>query len=203
MRFGIELLDFPDGASALTGAPHDGLSGFIAPTDLTDMDPVAFTKLVQRWCHLPLFITVGADETAQVRAAEAVAHGAHGPLHPPMDASDLARRLRAACLPEKPSHQQLRCGRLQLDADRFRASIDGETILLTVRQFQTLWCLMERAGRTVTVEDLAEISGQELTVNAAQALIARIRHQIAAHDPQLATMIHTVRTRGYCLEPPR
>jgi DNA-binding response OmpR family regulator len=88
---------------------------------------------------------------------------------------------------------------LQLDAFSRRASIDGQTIDLSAREWAVLEYLMQQASRVVSKQQIIDAIlpwGEEVTLNAVEVYVSRIRTKIAS----AGIAIKTIRGFGYMLE---
>jgi DNA-binding response OmpR family regulator len=108
-------------------------------------------------------------------------------------------RLRALVRRSNPRTVDLQFGRLQLDPFARRASIDGQTIDLSAREWAVLEYLMQNASRVVSKQQIIDAIlpwGEEVTLNAVEVYISRIRSKIAA----AGIFIKTIRGFGYMLD---
>lgn len=90
---------------------------------------------------------------------------------------------------------------LELDLTRRKATRQGDTILLTAKEFALLWLLMRREGeilpRATIASQIWDMNFSSDT-NVVDAAIRRLRSKIDdAYEPKL---VHTVRGMGYVLE---
>ncbi len=97
----------------------------------------------------------------------------------------LVRRSRAAVSP------LLRCGALQLDIALRSASIEGAPIELTAREWVILEQLMLASPKVVAKPQLVDCLGcwdREVTSNAVEIYISRLRTKLAKSDVEIRTM---------------
>jgi DNA-binding response OmpR family regulator len=93
----------------------------------------------------------------------------------------------------------LQLGGLQLDPFARRATIDGLTIELSAREWAVLEYLMQHASRVVSKQQIIDAIlpwGEEVTLNAVEVYISRIRAKI----DKAGISIKTIRGFGYMLE---
>jgi hypothetical protein len=93
----------------------------------------------------------------------------------------------------------MQIGGLQLDAFSRRATIDGLTIELSAREWAVLEYLMQQASRVVSKQQIIDAIlpwGEEVTLNAVEVYVSRIRTKIAS----AGISIKTIRGFGYMLE---
>lgn len=90
---------------------------------------------------------------------------------------------------------------LELDLTRRKATRQGDTILLTAKEFALLWLLMRREGEILpraTIASQVWDMNFNSDTNVVDSAIRRLRSKIDdAYEPKL---IHTVRGMGYVLE---
>jgi DNA-binding response OmpR family regulator len=115
----------------------------------------------------------------------------------PVDLHELGARLRALV---RRSHGQpqdsLRCGALVLDPAARLASLNGEAVALSTREFDLLHVLMLNAGRVMSREQLEQHLyswGHEVDSNAIEVHIHHLRRKL------LPDLIQTVRGIGYAM----
>lgn len=101
-----------------------------------------------------------------------------------------------------PTHQEpesLECGLLRMDRQQRQAWLRGQTLALTAREFDLLWCFARAPGRAYSRAQLLELvwgsgyDGYEHTVN---THINRLRNKVGEH------CIRTLWGVGYRFEIP-
>ena len=108
-------------------------------------------------------------------------------------------RLKALVRRSNPRPVDLQLGGLQLDPFARRATIDGLTIELSAREWAVLEYLMQHASRVVSKQQIIDAIlpwGEEVTLNAVEVYISRIRAKI----DKAGISIKTIRGFGYMLE---
>jgi len=161
-------------------------------------------RLRERRSYVPiLMLTAKSSELDRVLGLEL---GADDYLSKPFSIRELIARVRAifrrvdafgAAAPE--SGHRLEHGDLQMDRERHTASLHGEHLELTAREFELLWHFASHPGRVYRREQLldqvwgAGYEGYEHTVN---SHINRLRVKIEA-DPARPQYILTVWGVGY------
>ncbi|MDR5171260.1 response regulator transcription factor [Methylobacillus sp. Pita2] len=95
----------------------------------------------------------------------------------------------------------LACGKLVVDLGAQRASVAGEPIELSIREWDVLVYLLRNLGKVVRKEAIIETLCDwktDISLNAVEVYISRLRSKLDAHGIQ----IRTVRGFGYLLEEP-
>ncbi|VWC84629.1 two component heavy metal response transcriptional regulator [Burkholderia aenigmatica] len=129
-----------------------------------------------------LFLTARDDVGDRVKGLEL---GADDYLAKPFDFVELTARIKSILRRGQPRDSNtLRVADLELDLTRRKATRQGDTILLTAKEFALLWLLMRREGEILP---RATIASQVWDMN----------FNSDAYEPKL---IHTVRGMGYVLE---
>jgi two-component system OmpR family response regulator len=93
----------------------------------------------------------------------------------------------------------LQIGTLSLDTSSKRANIGGEPLDLSAREWAVLEYLMRRMSRVVSKQQIIDAIvpwGEELTINAVEVYVSRIRLKIAGSG----IVIRAIRGFGYMLE---
>jgi len=142
----------------------------------------------------PLFAVSGACETPQ-RAA-ALRAGADDFLSVPFDVEELVARAFALVRRASSGARHARVGPFEADLVRRQILVRKRRVALTLREYDVLAALIERAGEVVTRKELeaqAAPSGTGSDSNAVGVHMSRIREKLGAD----AVFIETVRGLGY------
>jgi DNA-binding response OmpR family regulator len=154
-------------------------------------------RLRARVSQLPVLLLTARDDVQdRVRGLEM---GADDYLVKPFAAPELVARLKALVRRSNPRPVDLQLGGLQLDPFARRATIDGLTIELSAREWAVLEYLMQHASRVVSKQQIIDAIlpwGEEVTLNAVEVYISRIRAKI----DKAGITIKTIRGFGYMLE---
>jgi len=165
---------------------------------LPGIDGFEVVRLLRaRGSQLPVLLLTARDDVQdRVRGLEM---GADDYLVKPFAAPELVARLKALVRRSNPRPVDLQLGGLQLDPFARRATIDGLTIELSAREWAVLEYLMQHASRVVSKQQIIDAIlpwGEEVTLNAVEVYISRIRAKI----DKAGISIKTIRGFGYMLE---
>jgi len=192
------------GTSGLARARHHAYDLVILDLMLPGLDGLEVCRrLRERRAYVPiLMLTARSAELDRVLGLEM---GADDYLTKPFSIRELVARVRAifrrvdAFGGAAESGNLLQQGELRMDRDRHSASLHGEALELTAREFDLLWHFASHPGRVYRREQLldqvwgAGYEGYEHTVN---SHINRLRVKIET-DPARPKYILTVWGVGY------
>ena len=154
-------------------------------------------RLRRTGAHLPVLLLTARDAIQdRVHGLEL---GADDYLVKPFATLELVARLRALVRRGAPRPVELQIGSLTLNTTTKRASINAQPIELSLREWAVLEYLMQQAERVVSKQQIIDAIlpwGEEVTLNAVEVYISRIRLKIA--DANI--VIRTIRGFGYMLE---
>ena len=155
-------------------------------------------RLRARGSTMPVLLLTARDDVQdRVRGLEI---GADDYLVKPFAAPELVARLKALVRRSNPRAIDLQLGGLKLDPFARRATVDGQTVELSAREWAVLEHLMQNASRVVSKQQIIDAIlpwGEEVTLNAVEVYVSRIRSKIAS----AGIAIKTIRGFGYMLEP--
>lgn len=142
---------------------------------------------------LPVLVVTARDAVAQRIAG--LNTGADDYVLKPFDLDELIARVRALLRRHAGNAAPLmQCGRLVLDPVRRQASLDGEPVALSAREFAVLELLMRRPGAVLSreqIEDALYGWNQEIASNAVEVHLHNLRRKLGSH------VIRNVRGVGY------
>ncbi|MFC0402009.1 heavy metal response regulator transcription factor IrlR [Paraburkholderia rhizosphaerae] len=146
-----------------------------------------------------LFLTARDDVDDRIKGLEL---GADDYLAKPFDFVELTARVKSILRRGRPRESDtLRVSDLELDLTRRKATRQGDTIILTAKEFALLWLLMRREGEILpraTIASHVWDMNFNSDTNVVDSAIRRLRSKVDdAYEPKL---IHTVRGMGYVLE---
>lgn len=188
--------------SAVTGRPDLVLLDLGLP----DLDGIEVLRMIRAVSAVPVVVaTARDDEAAIVRALDG---GADDYLVKPFGAAQLDARVRAVLRRAAPGAAQagpVTIGALVVDPAARAATLDGQPLELSAREFDLLYYLAERAGTVVSKRELlTEVwrqpyGGADKTVDVHLSWLRRKLGETAAQPRYL----HTVRGVGVRLDGPR
>ena len=196
---GFEVQHAPNGAVAdflLEREPHD-----IAVLDLglPMLDGLSVLhKVRQRQPDLPVLLLTARDSLDdRVSGLQA---GADDYVTKPFDFPELLARLQALL---RRSQRRLgvasQVGRLALDEGARRATVAGEPIELSGREWSLLSLLVQQQGKVVTKEQIHAVWSDESEVGGGNAIEVYV-HRLRRKTEGSGVNIRTVRGIGYLLE---
>jgi two-component system OmpR family response regulator len=155
-------------------------------------------RLRARGSTMPVLLLTARDDVQdRVRGLEI---GADDYLAKPFAAPELVARLKALVRRSNPRPVDMQVAGLKLDPISRRASIEGQGVELSAREWAVLEYLMQNASRVVSKQQIIDAIlpwGEEVTLNAVEVYVSRIRAKIAS----AGVTIKTIRGFGYMLEP--
>ncbi|MBE7519976.1 MAG: response regulator transcription factor [Thermoflexaceae bacterium] len=194
------------GFSVAVAIPEDLAGDSAAPPasvillDFRDVPGSAITTLARAYGEAAvLFALVPDDQLERIAPDTPVDDFALLSAQP----AELARRVERSFWRRHgvDSENFVRCGALTIDLSNYRVTVDGESLVLTFKEYELLRFLAMNAGRVFTREQLLnrvwgyDYFGGARTVD---VHIRRIRAKIEIHGH---AFIETVRNVGYRLTP--
>ena len=154
-------------------------------------------RLRLRGSRVPVLLLTARDAVEdRVRGLELGADD----LVKPFASAELVARSRALARRHQPAQSVLTMGKLTLDTVAKRARIDERPLELSVREWAVLEYLLQHGTRVVSKQQIIDAIlpwGEELTQNAVEVYISRVRNKIL----DAGVSIRTIRGFGYMLEP--
>ncbi|MCC6645081.1 MAG: response regulator transcription factor [Polyangiaceae bacterium] len=166
---------------------------------LPELDGLSVLREVrERGARVPiLMLTARAEVAERIAGLDA---GADDYLPKPFDLAELLARVRALGRRGAPGEVPLRIGALHLDRAERKATLSGQRLDLTPREFALLAHLAKEAGRVVPrMEILAKVWEMSFDPgsNVIEVHVKNLREKLGDH----AHMIETVRGVGYRIAP--
>ena len=189
-----------DGISGQHQAESEDYDLLVLDVMLPGQDGWALLRNLRRSKSTPvLFLTARDDVGDRVKGLEL---GADDYLAKPFDFVELTARIKSILRRGQGRDSNiLRVSDLELDLTRRKATRQGDTILLTAKEFALLWLLMRREGEILpraTIASQVWDMNFNSDTNVVDSAIRRLRSKI--DDAYDAKLIHTVRGMGYVLE---
>ena len=197
--FAVDLAS--DGASGLVRAQSNEYDCILLDLGLpgTPDGMVVCKTLREAGNEVPILI-VTARGSVEDRV-DGLDSGADDYLIKPFNHAELLARVRA--LMRRPSELQapvLHAGKTQLDEAKAQVLCSGSPVELRLSERRLLSVLMRRSGSVVAksvIEEALSEFGRELSANAVEALVSRVRKALGEADSGI--VIDTVRGVGYQL----
>ncbi len=186
-----------DGVSGLSAAEKGGYDLVLLDIMLPGMSGMEVLRRLRRTSNVPVILLTARD--AVMDKVSGLDSGADDYITKPFAIEELLARLRAALRKKQSVTRQVlsACG-VELDAGRHEVRVRGQSVELTLREFELLRFLLENKGQALTRDTLLErvwgydFSGETNTVD---VYIRFLRTKI---DEKFGIkLIHTVRGVGY------
>lgn len=202
IKSGFEVEGEGDGRQALIKFRQGDFDLVLLDLMLPSLGGVEICRLIRAESTVPVVMLTARSDTADVVLGLEV--GADDYLTKPFEISELVARLRAVLRRANALHEGevITSGDLEIDAEGYTATKNGEPVELTATEFRLLLELARSKGKVKTRESLLEsvwnyeYLGDSRIVDMA---IKRLRDKVE-DDPQSPTRIVTVRGVGYRFE---
>ena len=155
-------------------------------------------RVRQQQRRLPVLVLTALDSLDD-RVAGLNA-GADDYLTKPFDFPELEARLHALMRRARPLQSAAELGQLRLERDAHRASVRGETIELSPREWSLLELLLSQRDRVVTKDQIGQVWTLDRSEAGAPSSIEVYIHRLRRKLEQSGVSIRTVRGLGYLLE---
>jgi len=168
---------------------------------LPDLDGLEVVRRVRSWSSVPVIVlSATALEDRKVAALDG---GANDYVTKPFGMAELEARIRTALRhaapPASTADGRLAVGPLELDLVHYQASVDGEPVELTAKEFELLAFLARHAGKTCTHQMvLHQVWGDSYGAEAEylRVYVYRLRKKLGERGGR---MLRTSPGIGYCL----
>lgn len=161
--------------------------------------PADLIKRIRADSGTPIVVLREAKDSTD--AIECLENGADDVLTEPLDIDELVARLRSLTRRCQPGDRVLlKIDDLELSPKELTVRRNGQSILLTNREFELLEYLMHHHDRVLSRTELADqVWGAEVESNSnvIDVSIGRLRGKV--HLPGRKPLIHTVTGRGYMI----
>jgi two-component system response regulator RegX3 len=194
---GFDVIVAADGAEARAAARRERPDLILLDVMLPDVSGIELCRELRAERDVPVIMVTARD--GEVDVVLALELGAADYVAKPYRLRELVARMRAVLRRRRETghdDQVVTAGGVRLDLARHEASLDGQLLELSRKEFELLALLMSRVGQVVTREECIDTLwwGQDLAdTRTLDTHVKRIRRKIE-HDP--ATPIHLVTVRG-------
>ena len=210
---GYNTLEANDGVTAVELALDKQPDLILLDIMIPKLDGLAVCKKIRAVLNIPILMLTAKDE--EIDKILGLELGADDYVTKPFSVRELIARIKAnlrkyemAGLNEKSTkdmgEHKIVVGDLLLDMDKFEVQIKGQTIDLTVREFEVLKFLATQPGQVVSREMLLEkVWGYEYfgDIRTVDVTVRRIREKIEK-DNTLPKILMTKRGVGYYIAAP-
>jgi two-component system KDP operon response regulator KdpE len=178
---GYNVIEADSGNTGLASLAARGADLVILDLGLPDMDGQDVLRELRQWSSVPVMVlSVRADEVEKVGALDA---GANDYVTKPFGVEELLARLRVLLRTrgESKVSASFDDGRLKVDLSRRHISRDGETLLLSRKEWILLGLLIRHAGRVITQPQIMrELWGpnHEHDTHYLRILVAKLRAKL-------------------------
>lgn len=209
---GYQIIEASDGISGVNVALEQKPDLMLLDIMLPKLDGLSVCKRVKNSLNIPIImLTAKAEEIDTILGLEL---GADDYITKPFSVRELAARVKANLRKieivsndskieqtnkEKKKESRIIVGDLELDLDKFEVKVRGETIDLTLREFEVLKFLATQPEQVVTRETLLEkVWGYEYfgDIRTVDVTVRRIREKIEK-DTSIPKILITKRGVGY------
>ena len=207
---GYNTLEAGDGETAVSVALDKKPDLVLLDIMLPKMDGLAVCKRIRQYLNIPILMLSAKDE--EIDKILGLELGADDYITKPFSVRELMARVKANLrkaeitakamdtgIKEKEETNLLIVGDLSLDLNKFEVKVRGETIDLTLREFEVIRYLAAQPGQVVTRETLLEkVWGYEYygDIRTVDVTVRRIREKIEK-DTSMPKILITKRGVGY------
>jgi len=202
---GHEVFTAETGENGMTQTALISPDVVVLDVGLPDIDGLSVCKRIRQWSDVPIIILSATG--AENRKVAALDGGANDYVTKPFSMAELEARIRVVVRNRTSDVDQaapalVRCGTLEIDLVHREASLEGEKVQLTAKEFEVLSFLTRHAGRTCTHQMILSAVwgvGYGEEAQYVHAYVHRLRQKLNDESGQL---IRTVPGVGYFLDAP-
>ncbi|MBP7148972.1 MAG: response regulator transcription factor [Acidobacteria bacterium] len=206
-REGFDTFEAGNGAEALASFERGKPDLMILDILMPEMDGTEVCRALRAHSAVPIIFLSSKDE--EVDRILGLELGGDDYVTKPFSPRELVARARAvlrraagsAARARTDATRKLRHGRLELDLDRFRASWDGQEVVLTVTEFGLLRALLTFPGKVYTRDELMERAYLQDTIVSGRTIDSHIRRVRAKFAALGVEPVETVHGLGYRIGP--
>jgi two-component system, OmpR family, KDP operon response regulator KdpE len=199
-----EVSTAPNGEQGLLQTAAAAPDVVILDLGLPDIDGLEVLRRIRGWSPVPVIVLSAVDDEG--RKVAALDFGADDYVTKPFGMAELQARIRAALRREAAptaagGSPEIAAGRLHLDLVHHEATLDGQPLELTAKEFDVLGFLVRHVGRTSTHEMMLSAvwgPGYGREARYLHAYVHRLRQKLGDRG---GTLIRTVPGIGYVLDP--
>ncbi len=183
-----------DGEKGLAAVRKDRPDLLILDVMVPKMDGFELLKIVRREFPMPvLMLTARKEEVDRVLGLEL---GADDYLTKPFGVRELLARIKALLRRTATAQSPatiLRCGGIELDAERYEVKVRGKDVSLTSKEFEFLKILLQAGGRALSRDQLLEKvwgydRSMDIDTRTIDQHVARLREKLGPESARVATV---------------
>ncbi|MFW2589389.1 response regulator [Sagittula sp. SSi028] len=196
----MQVTHLSTGGEATERALSDTVDLVVLDLMLPEVDGLTICRQVRAASDVPIIMTTAKVE--EIDRLLGLELGADDYMCKPFSPRELVARIKAV-LRRRPSSTDTQVDRLMLDRESWRATVDGQRVDLTPREFRLLDTLSARPGRVFSREqilDLAFPDDADVFDRTIDSHIRNIRRKLAAVAEDFSP-IRSVYGVGYAYEP--
>jgi len=195
-RYAMEVISYANPLSALDSFAIESYDVVLLDLTLPEIDGLEVCRRIREKNDIPIIISSARHDLADKIVA--LEYGADDYLPKPYEPRELVARIQshirryAGFMAKQPS-------RFAIDSERMQISKDGETLELTLAEYEMLSLLIKNSQKVISRDFIANnvnAISWESSDRSIDVLISRIRHKIE-DDPKKPMFIHSIRGIGY------
>lgn len=195
---GYSVIKVSDGNAALKAVEEEAPDLVILDIMIPGIGGLEVTtKIREAGNDVPILMLTALSEASDLVAGFDV--GADDYLRKPFEVTELLSRVRALLkrLDQARGSSLLEASGVVMDPDSRRASVHGEPLELTAKEYDLLSYLVANAGRVISRDEIiSSVWGgqQAMDSNVIEVFVCHLRNKIGDHNN---TVIQTIRGVGY------
>ena len=201
--FEVEVVD--NGLDAITEFDRNGADLVLLDLQLPGQSGTEVCRQLRQRSTVPVIMLTAKD--SEIDKVVGLELGADDYVTKPYSSRELVARVRAVLRrqgePEELISATVQAGPVRMDIERHVVSVDGEQVLLPLKEFELLEMLLRNSGRVLTRGQLIDRVWGSDYVGDTKTLdvhVKRLRGKIEP-DPSAPRYLVTVRGLGYKFEP--
>lgn len=194
---GFETRGFETGGAFFEGLNEAAPDVVLLDVMLPDMDGLEILSRLRRHSKLQdAYVIMLTAKSAQMDKIRGLDGGADDYMTKPFDIMELLSRVKAGLRRRETARQTLSCGEIEIDCQGRRVLVNGSEIVLTYKEYELLYQLMNHRGTVLTRDQLmnlvwdTDFEGETRTVD---VHIRTLRQKLG----EGGHVIETVRNVGY------